>query len=142
MNRVGSNTSKLCVSCCAQIRVNQEERQLTISGERRRSEAADGKNRRRSERRFGKFERKFKLPKDADLDAVTARYAVLLMSSCAPKSVYLLFGLALQSEPHCTPVVWQADCFRRRRVLGILRGGFCRLCHLLKLLLPNDLSDA
>ncbi|KAK9908044.1 hypothetical protein WJX75_002029 [Coccomyxa subellipsoidea] len=55
------------------IRVNQEERQLTISGERRRSEAADGKNRRRSERRFGKFERKFKLPKDADLDAVTAR---------------------------------------------------------------------
>ncbi|EIE21305.1 HSP20-like chaperone [Coccomyxa subellipsoidea C-169] len=57
------------------IRVNQEERQLTISGERRRAEAADGaaKPRRRSERRFGKFERKFKLPKDADVEAVTAR---------------------------------------------------------------------
>ncbi|BDA44534.1 probable 17.9 kDa class II heat shock protein at C-terminar half [Coccomyxa sp. Obi] len=57
------------------IRVNQEERQLTISGERRRTEAPEGttKSRRRSERRFGKFERKFKLPKDADLEAISAR---------------------------------------------------------------------
>ena len=63
-----------------QIQVNQEERQLTLSGERRKPKASieDGSedsrsNRRRSERRFGKFERKFKLPEDADLDAVTAR---------------------------------------------------------------------
>lgn len=55
--------------------MNQEERQLTISGERRRAEAPEGstKSRRRSERRFGKFERKFKLPKDADLEAISAR---------------------------------------------------------------------
>lgn len=63
-----------------QIQVNQEERQLTLSGERRRAKASaeDGsedskQNRRRSERRFGKFERKFKLAEDADTDAVTAR---------------------------------------------------------------------
>ena len=69
-----------------QIRVNQEDRQLIISGERKRpapkagngdasdSAAKEGTTRRRSERRFGKFERKFgKLPDDADLDAVSAR---------------------------------------------------------------------
>lgn len=67
------------------IQVNQEDRQLTLSGERRRvngagnaAEEEGGKStsassRRRSERRFGKFERKFKLPEDADLDAVSAR---------------------------------------------------------------------
>ena len=66
-----------------QIQVNQEERQLTLSGERRRGKASSAEegdadsqqNRRRSERRFGKFERKFKLPEDADLDAVSARSA-------------------------------------------------------------------
>lgn len=63
-----------------QIQVNQEQCQLTLSGERRRSKGATSDNdesskqqRRRSERRFGKFERKFKLPEDADLDAVSAR---------------------------------------------------------------------
>jgi len=64
-----------------QIQVNQEERQLTLSGERRRSKPASSEegsetsqlNRQRSERRFGKFERKFRLPEDADLDAVSAR---------------------------------------------------------------------
>ena len=72
--------------------MNQEERQLIISGERRRPTLAGaspgspdnastseerpsgGMHRRKSERRFGKFERKLgKLPEDADLDAVTAR---------------------------------------------------------------------
>ena len=63
-----------------QIQVNNEERQLTLSGERRRRKAAMDEtedaakqNRRRSERRFGKFERRFKLPEDADLEAVSAR---------------------------------------------------------------------
>ena len=66
--------------CAMQIQVNNEERQLTLSGERRRRKAASDEtedtamqNRRRSERRFGKFERKFKLPEDADLEAVSAR---------------------------------------------------------------------
>jgi len=64
-----------------QIQVNQEERRLTLSGERRRNKSASSEEgdetskhtRRRSERRFGKFERKFKLSEDADLDAVSAR---------------------------------------------------------------------
>lgn len=141
MNRMGMNTSKPCVSCCAQIRVNQEERQLTISGERRRAEAADGKNRRRSERRFGKFERKFKLPKDADLDAVTARYALLLMSSWHP-SPFICCLAWLCNQSH-TALLW---CGRQtvsmRKVLGILRWYFCKLCQLPELLLPTDFSDA
>ena len=73
----------------AQIRVNQEDRQLTISGERRRPAAKNGDTaaegaassepvgrRRRTERRFGRFERKFgkaQMPDDADLDAVSAK---------------------------------------------------------------------
>ena len=68
------------LGCAVQIQVNNEERQLTLSGERRRRKAASDEsedtskqNRRRSERRFGKFERKFKLSEDADLEAVSAR---------------------------------------------------------------------
>ena len=64
--------------------MNQEDRQLTISGERRRKAAASGdaerdedaepaSRQRTWERRFGKFKRAFKLPETADLDAVSAR---------------------------------------------------------------------
>lgn len=76
------------VICGVQIRVNQQDRQLTISGERRQKAAANGDaardedaepaTRQRSrERRFGKFKRQFKLAETADLDAVSARYAML-----------------------------------------------------------------
>ena len=81
-----------------QIRVNQQERQLTIAGERRRkpangegaqsdedTEAAVRQQRR--ERRFGKFKRTLRLPETADSDAVSAR--------CAPTQIPLLLFLAL-----------------------------------------------
>jgi hypothetical protein len=88
-----------------QIQVNQEERQLTLSGERRRangagnateeegSKSTSASSRRRSERRFGKFERKFKLPEDADLDAVSAR-SILYLSPDLHNPFILL---------HCLP---------------------------------------
>ena len=70
-----------------QIRVNQQERQLTIAGERQRkpangegaqsdedAEAAAARQQRR-ERRFGKFKRTLRLPEAADADAVSARCA-------------------------------------------------------------------
>ena len=88
-----------------QIQVNQEDRQLTLSGERRRapgasnaaeeegSKSTSASSRRRSERRFGKFERKFKLPEDADLDAVSAR-SVLYLSQCLQSPCILM---------HCSP---------------------------------------
>lgn len=64
--------------------MNQQDRQLTISGEWRRKAAGNGNAERDEdaeptsrqktrERRFGKFKRQFKLPEDADLDAVSAR---------------------------------------------------------------------
>lgn len=77
----------------SQIKVNGQERSLVISGERRRPtevtpEVVDGperttdageaaeegkKYKQRYERRMGKFNRKFNLPKDADLAQVSAR---------------------------------------------------------------------
>ena len=80
--------TSMCAGSWLQIRVNQEDRQLSISGERRRpapkADSAEGNaplsepvsRRRRTERRFGRFERKFgkaQLPDDADLDAVSAK---------------------------------------------------------------------
>ncbi len=67
--------------------MNQQDRQLTISGERRRKAAAapgdaerdedaePASRQQRRERRFGKFKRQVKLPETADCDAVSARCA-------------------------------------------------------------------
>lgn len=92
----------------AQIRVNQQDRQLTISGERRRKAAGNGNAERDEdaeptsrqktrESRFGKFKRQFKLPEDADLDAVSARcvldflasrFSCVLLCSSLPASLF------------------------------------------------------
>lgn len=46
---------------------------LSVSGERKSVESDDGEGRvHRTERHYGSFERSFKLPDDADQDAVTA----------------------------------------------------------------------
>ena len=85
-----------CVSlrvCLLQIQVNQQERKLTISGERGEpqvagpgSEAND--SRKQLERSFGKFSRSLTLPKDADLEGISARCAcVCLLDS--PKTVVI-----------------------------------------------------
>ena len=73
-------------SCAfAQITVNQKERTLKISGEKKRAaefdKATNGdeqqqKFRRQFERRVGKFQRIFSMiPDNADLSAVSARYS-------------------------------------------------------------------
>lgn len=53
------------------IKVWQENNVLTISGEKK----AVGGNRVWNERAFGKFERAFRLPLDADRDKIEANYA-------------------------------------------------------------------
>ena len=66
--------------------MNQQERQLTIAGERRRKPASGegapsdedaeaAARQQRRERRFGKFKRTLRLPETADSDAVSARCA-------------------------------------------------------------------
>ena len=54
------------------IRVTVKDSVLTVSGERRREDLADGR-RHRIERRSGTFSRSFRLPEDVDEDAIDAR---------------------------------------------------------------------
>ncbi|CAL9182941.1 unnamed protein product [Musa hybrid cultivar] len=49
----------------------EDDNTLVISGRRRRARSKEAKYQ-RMERRMGKFMRKFPLPEDADLDAITA----------------------------------------------------------------------
>ena len=71
--------------CLMQITVNQKERTLKVSGEKKRAaefdKASNGDEqqqqnfRRQFERRVGKFQRVFSMiPENADLSAVSARY--------------------------------------------------------------------
>ena len=56
-----------------QVDVTVEEGILTISGERQRVERAEDEREHRVERRYGPFSRKFRLPKNADENAISAR---------------------------------------------------------------------
>ena len=53
------------------IAVTVKDSVLTVSGERRCEDLADGR-RHRVERRFGKFSRSFRLPEDVDEEAIDA----------------------------------------------------------------------
>ena len=77
--------------------MNQQERQLTIAGERQRKpangegaqsdeDAEAAARQQRRERRLGKFKRTLRLPETADADVVSAR--------CAPACALLLPGPA------------------------------------------------
>ena len=63
--------------CNLQIQVNQQQRQLTVSGERSEPQVAgsgsEANDRKKFERRFGKFSRTVQLPKEADLEGISAR---------------------------------------------------------------------
>ena len=79
------------------IRVTVKDSVLTVSGERRREDAADGRaegRRHRVERRFGKFSRSFRLPEDVDEDAIDAsakdgllRLKVRKREQAAPRAI-------------------------------------------------------
>ncbi len=57
------------------VDVSVEEGVLILSGERTRPSRAEGERNHRLERRTGKFSRRFKLPEDADEQAISARVA-------------------------------------------------------------------
>jgi HSP20 family protein len=58
---------------------------LSVRGERRRPEVGDGKAFAHSERPFGRFERRFKVPEGVDPDAVMARMDNGVLSLIVPK---------------------------------------------------------
>lgn len=55
------------------VSVTFREGVLTITGERKGVDAAQNETMHRTERRFGKFTRNFRLPQDADEDAIEAK---------------------------------------------------------------------
>ena len=55
------------------VDVAVEDGVLIMSGERNRTERAEGERNHRLERRAGRFSRRFKLPEDADAEAISAR---------------------------------------------------------------------
>ena len=55
------------------VEVSLDDGVLVMSGERSRAERAEGERNHRLERRAGKFSRRFKLPEDADAQAISAR---------------------------------------------------------------------
>ncbi len=55
------------------VAVTVEERVLVMSGERARPERAEGERSHRLERRYGRFNRRFALPEDANPDSVEAK---------------------------------------------------------------------
>ena len=94
-----------------QIRVNQQDRVLTVSGERAKPEAASSpssdEGKARWERRFGTFKREVTLPESADLQAISAKCVPLtcvLSSSTAATcdwDVAVLCSSALQAVLCC-----------------------------------------
>ncbi|MEO1923104.1 Hsp20/alpha crystallin family protein [Caminibacter sp.] len=58
---------------------------LTISGERKLKKEENGPNYTRIESFFGRFERAFKLPNDADLDNIEAKYEDGVLKIFIPK---------------------------------------------------------
>jgi HSP20 family protein len=67
------------------ISLKVEDGVLTITGERK---AADDEGRKfqRVERLFGQFQRRFRLPKEAEADAISAEYKNGLLTISIPKS--------------------------------------------------------
>ncbi len=66
------------------ISVN-EDRMLTIRGEKEKTKKAKEKNYHRTERVFGEFERSFQMPENLDLEKINAKYDDGVLKVSIPK---------------------------------------------------------
>ena len=66
------------------------DRELVLSGERKRPEPGEGLAWAHAERRFGAFERRIRLPEGVDPDAITASLDEGVLSLIVPKPERLL----------------------------------------------------
>ncbi len=67
------------------IAINVEDGHLTISGERKTFSEDDNRKFRRQERFSGKFQRRFALPEDVEIDDIKAEFNNGLLSVSIPK---------------------------------------------------------
>jgi HSP20 family protein len=68
-----------------EIKINFEDDVLTLSGERNHEKEAKNKNYHRIERRYGKFQRSFFLPKYVKADGIKANYKNGVLTVNIPK---------------------------------------------------------
>ena len=68
------------------IKLSVEDGILTLSGERKQAEETEGRNYRRVERLYGKFERRFRLAKEAEIDKIDAELKNGLLTVSIAKS--------------------------------------------------------
>ena len=71
------------------LHVSVKDGYLTLSGEKRQEKVDDTQNYRRVERRYGSFQRKFRLPGEVETDDIKAGYSdgVLTLSIPKPEAV-------------------------------------------------------
>lgn len=67
------------------VKVVVKDNVLTLSGERSALPPAEGSKSHVSERRFGTFQRRFSLPKDADGERVSASFKAGILNIAVPK---------------------------------------------------------
>lgn len=67
------------------VSVEFHENTLTVKGEKKRRELEEGDVRHRSEQRYGKFERSFRLPVDAEQEKMRAQYRDGVLSIEIPR---------------------------------------------------------
>jgi HSP20 family protein len=69
----------------SEVKVVVRDSVLTLSGERPAIPAAEGTKSHLSERRYGAFQRRFTLPKDADGERVSAEFKAGVLTISVPK---------------------------------------------------------
>ena len=67
------------------LRVSVKDNLLTLSGEKRQENVDDTQNYRRTERRYGSFERRFALPPEVATDDIKAEYSDGVLTLSIPK---------------------------------------------------------
>ena len=71
------------------LHVSVKDNLLTLSGEKRQEKVDDTQNYRRTERRYGSFQRRFTLPSEVEADDIKAEFSdgVLTLSIPKPEAV-------------------------------------------------------
>ncbi len=68
-----------------EIKIDVKDGALTISGEKKYEEKKEDENYIRVERRYGKFERRFNLPENVNVESVSANYKNGVLEVSLPK---------------------------------------------------------